>query len=532
MKNKAILLLLSLFLTSCTNPSTSNKPTIDNKESAVSEKSDADSKSNFESASKNNSVSSSTSEDIYDTFYLVNDIHGSIEENTDVSSPEAGFAKLDYFIRTDEDYSSSSFLICGGDTYQGSYQAYHSMDLVNELLSDMNVIASAVGNHEFDWSSTKLKELVNASPFPIMACNILSKSTGKQVDFVKKSTIYTSESSAKFGIIGIIGPGEESDIMPSYIQDYTFSSEAKYVKEELDKMKDCDYHILLCHDSPSNNNGYLNRLVPELISSNYQIDAVCGAHTHMFESSSISGVPYVQAGSNTRGYGKFKFRRKTKKCVFSGYNQFTKSQIKQVNETLLDPELVSKIQGDRYYTLGKESLNVSLNGTLEKTNHMHKFLPTVILEQALRSNKKKTNPIIAVHNGNGGIRSSIPQGMLTRNALFKASPFMNKLRIRRNVSGNVVNNTLGISYYNGNQTNTTRNYLYRIEDDQPFSTSQNYDVVTIDFVYESSFFKKMQGNWEPLLENGEDIIMPEAMINYVTNYPSSVIDCTQFDCTK
>lgn len=532
MKNKVLLFVLSLFLTGCTKPTTGNTPSSESQKSEAIESQNTGSKSNPESNSKKESVSSSTSEDIYDTFYLVNDIHGSIEENISVSSPEAGFAKLDYFIKSDEDYSSSSFLVCGGDTYQGSYQAYHSMNLVNELLSDMNVVASAVGNHEFDWSVTKLSELVNSSAYPIMACNILSNDTGKQVDFVKRSTIHTTDTGARFGIVGIIGPGEESDIMPSYIQDYTFSSEAKYVEQELDKMKDCDYRILLCHDSVSNNNGYLNRLVPALLSKNYQIDAVCGAHTHMFESSSISGVPYVQAGSNTRGYGKFKFRRKTRKCVFSGYNQFSRSQIQNVDETLLDQNLLSKIESDQYYTMGKESLNVSLDGTLEKNNHMHKFLPTVILEQALRSNKKKTNPIIAVHNGNGGIRSSIPQGNLTRNALFKASPFMNKIRIRRNVSGNVVNNTLGISFYSGSLSNTTRNYLYRIEDDQPFSISNIYDVVTIDYVYESSYFKKMQGNWEPLLDNEEDIIMPEAMINYVTNYPSSVIDHTQFDCTK
>ena len=74
-------------------------------------------------------------------------------------------------------------------------------------------------------------------------------------------------------------------------------------------------------------------------------------------------------------------------------------------------------------------------------------------------------------------------------------------------------------------------YVTLIEDGKKFSQSGKYDVLTIDFVYEkSSFRKKLKGTWETIGKNGEDLIMPEVIIDYIDNYPSDRINASDFSC--
>ena len=536
MKNRILTLCLAFLLVSCNDrvlPSTSNRS--DTASGSVNSTTSTSTDSSSSSDTGKDSQMGSTTSDAepeFDTFYTINDVHGSLSEKA--INGEAGLAKLDYFVRNDVDYDKGSFMVMGGDIYQGSYQAYHNMDLVNQALGKMKVKATAVGNHEFDWSADTLKNLNATSPFPILGANVVnSKDDWKQVSFLDCSTIVRTETGASFGIVGVIGPGEESSVKQSLIKgdgfEYRFSNEAKYIKAELDKMKDCDYKILLAHDSLDDSNHYLNTVVSTLVDDGYTLSAVVGGHTHRFESDSVCGIPYVQAGSNTRGYGKFKFRRKDRKCVYSGYRRFNTAEINALSQDKLNQELYSMIHEDSYYIDGNRSLGKTLVGTLEKNNHLRKFLPVSMIDVAKRNDRKNTNPIMAIYN-TGGIRDSIPGGELTKSSLFKTSPFINSVRIQRNVLGSTIGSLISLS-----ESTTTPNYTgyyaYAIEDGKKFSQSGKYDVLTIDFVYEKSYFrKKLKGTWETIGKNGEDLIMPEVIIDYIDNYPSDRINASDFSC--
>lgn len=532
MRNKVLTLCLAFLLVSCNdrvNSTTSNRN--DTASGSVNTTTSTTSSSSSDTGKVSQSVSP-TVEPEFDTFYTMNDVHGSLSEKA--VNGEAGLAKLDYFVRNDADYDQGSFMVMGGDIYQGSYQAYHNMNLVNQALGKMKVKATAVGNHEFDWSADTLKNLNATSPFPILGANVVnSKDDWKQVSFLDRSTIVKTETGASFGIVGVIGPGEESSVKQSLIRgegfEYRFSNEAKYIKAELDKMKDCDYKILLAHDSLDDSNRYLNTVVSTLVDDGYTLNAVVGGHTHRFESETVCGIPYVQAGSNTKGYGKFKFRRKDKKCVYYGYRRFNTPEINALSQSKLNQELYSMIHEDPYYTDGNRSLGKKLVGTLEKNNHLRKFLPVTMIDVSKRNGKKLTNPIMAVYN-TGGIRDSIPGGNLTKSSLFKTSPFINSVRIQRNVLGSTIGGLISLSE-STTSANYTGYYAYAIEDGKKFSQSEKYDVVTIDFVYEKSYFqKKLKGTWECIGKNSDDIIMPEVIIDYIDNYPSNTINASDFSC--
>lgn len=528
MKSKIFICTLAFLLASCGIQDNSSVKSDINSNNSISVNSNGSSNNSKKESDTNKKNDEEIPDNLYDSFFTINDIHGSLEENTEVSSPEAGLSKLDYFIKNDFNYNDGSFLVANGDLYQGSYQAYYNMNLVSDALSKMGVVASSVGNHEFDWSVSKFEEISNASSFPFVACNILKD--GKQVDFVDYSFKQTTLTGATFGFVGLIGPGEESSILTSNIQGYTFSSDASLVEAELDKLKDCDYKIILTHDAVSNGSNISN-LVKTLLDDNYSIDAIVGAHTHYFEKDTVNGIPYVQAGSNTRGYGYFRFKRKDKTCLDYGYVELTKSKITSLDDSKTNQELYNLIHDDVYYTKSNESLNKTLNGNLNKNNELHKFLPSVMIDEVKRNNKKLKNKLIAVHNI-GGIRSDIPGGNLTRGGLFKSDPFMNKVRIQRNVSGSLINTIFGISYYNGNLTNTTNSQVYMVEDDETFSSSSTYDLITIDYVYEKSYCKRFTGTWEPIGANGEDVLMPNAIVNFVENYNGTTINASDFNCQK
>ena len=84
-----------------------------------------------------------------------NDFHGSLLEN----GKEIGGAKLAGVIKEyqDKDKESDTYgvvTVAGGDNYQGT--AISNMlkgTPVNEMLKEIGIVASAVGNHEYDWGA-------------------------------------------------------------------------------------------------------------------------------------------------------------------------------------------------------------------------------------------------------------------------------------------------------------------------------------------------------------------------------------------
>lgn len=455
------------------------------------------------------------------TVFSINDLHGSLKENPDEG--ELGLAKLEYAIKNDVDYNpETSIIISCGDSWQGGYLSYKERTITDELLGEMGVEAMVLGNHEFDWGIDNIKILREQSPFPFLACNIKDPN-GRHTDELSDNHTIIEKAGAKIGIIGAMGAGEESSIAASSLAGYSFDSRTSIIKDEVNYLtgENCDLILLAAHDSYKNENGYVNSIASTLDTN--QIQGIFGAHTHYFESGEAGSnkIPFVQGGCNSRGYAKMSFSLPTKKAVEHSYVKAFSSYY-NIDASLLNQTIVSRIEeSDKRYN-GSEEI-CQLQGDFRRGYELNKFVPEIMLKQAINYGFKGKNELIALHN-NAGIRANLSSGSLTREKLFKVEPFENKVKIIKNISGSKVGGLLGTI----NGSYSSKFYAYMRETDQAFDSSKTYDVVTIDYVSEGYYGKRCFGDAPQYDLRDEKPFILDIMIDYLQSSENKVFNAADY----
>lgn len=466
------------------------------------------------SVSNDSSSTTSYSKPAKATIFSINDLHGSIDKDSDLKEP--GVARLKKAIESDSDYDpDSSIIVSAGDSWQGGYLSFQEKTITDKVLGYLGVKAMTIGNHEWDWGVDTIKTLASSSPFPFLACNIIDESTNKPISWASPSYSYATNSGVKFGLIGAIGPGEESDILSTYVKGYTFSSSLSYIDTELAKLKKdgCDLIYLVVHDGVSNTNGYVTSL-----GNHYSyadgISGIIGGHTHTSDRQMVNSLPYVQAGCNSKYYSKITSYLDSKKV--NNYGTVSAESYLDVQDSELDQNIISAINTANTTYQANESMNVDFDYTFRRYYELNKWVPDSMIFNAKSYGWGKAsggNEIMAVHNL-GGIRANIPAGYATRKKLFKTNPFNNTIVVIKDVSGSSIRKWIGQD--DSSKSNTTKYDCYDTETGA-FSTSNTYDLITINFLSLSDYFS-ISGTQYPLKQtDNKEVTMPDAIINYVTN---------------
>ena len=487
MKHKLLMLLLPFLLTSCSLQDFFPKGSETTKQETSPVSSPVTEEEKSESFVTVDTSSEEENKPEIITVFSINDLHGSIKEYP--YQKELGLAKLEYAIKHDIDYDpETSIIISCGDSWQGGYLSHEEKTITDSLLSKMGVECMVLGNHEFDWGLETIRNLREQSPFPYLACNIKDPYGGSVHDLSDSSTIIEKKG-AKIGIIGAMGPNEESSISTSALENYTFSEDLNLIQAEVTKLNNagCDLVILGAHDSVKNSD-YLDQVGNRFSTSDIQ--GIFGAHDHKFivDTAGSHSIPFAEGGSNSKGYCKMTFSLKTKKALEVKMVKDAYSKYHSIDDSLLNQEIVNTIAA-KSVEYSSDTKLCEFVGDFNTYAEMNRFVPMMMLTAMENYGWKKTNKIMALHNL-AGIRSSLPSGDITRELLFKVSPFDNALKVIQNVPGSQLSNVLGTIEDN----HKSGYYAYMVEDDLSFNASLTYDVITIDYVSEGSYWKRNLGS--------------------------------------
>ena len=233
----------------------------------------------------------------------VNDVHGTIEESSD----NYGFAGLSWYVNNERSKDGQAVLVlAAGDMFQGTAIANYTYgENVIKLMNTIGFDAMTIGNHEFDWGLDTVLEYVDGkkdngeADFPFLACNLIEKSTNKIPENVEAYTVVDYKQ-FQVGVIGYIGPGIESDISASYVEDYEFVDPVDYISQlshELRTEKGCDMVIVMGHAD----NSSLNTRIAEL-KGDHAVDMLVNGHSHATYTKTLRNgnnkmIPVVQSGS-------------------------------------------------------------------------------------------------------------------------------------------------------------------------------------------------------------------------------------------
>lgn len=478
--------------------------------------------SNADSSTSN--VSDTTSENTKKpetiTVFSINDLHGSLKKND--SEYELGIARLDYAIKHDVDYDpNTSIIISCGDSWQGSYIAHEDKSLTDDLLSMVGVEAMTLGNHEFDWGIDTIKTLKEKASFPFLACNIKTPN-GRLTNELSDSSTVLEKSGVKVGVVGAIGAGQESSIASDKLANYSFSENMDLIKTEIDdlKLQGCDIVILALHDSGSS---YVSSIGNTFTASDIQ--GIFGGHTHQFENTTVGkDIPFLQGGCNSKGYSKMTFSVSTGK-VLDKSCESVYSQYRTVNDSELNQDILSRINEVDSVAKGDKKI-CEFNGSFRRYYELNKFVPETMINAAKYYGFTSDNEMIAIHNLSG-IRANIDSGDVTREKIFKVEPFENKVYYIEDVPGSKLSSLMG----DVKGTYSTNYYAYMRETGKSFDSTKTYDVITIDYVSNGTYWKRSIGsNYKKAeISDKDSFYICDILCEYLSSLNGKVFNSTDYN---
>ncbi|EQB87934.1 2',3'-cyclic-nucleotide 2'-phosphodiesterase (5'-nucleotidase family) [Clostridium punense] len=427
-----------------------------------------------------------------------NDFHGTVDSK--LSSKNPGIAKFAAAIKkytTQENDNNGYAVLSGGDSYQGSAMSNLTYgSVITEMLKELNVQASALGNHEFDWGIDKIEKWAKDGGFDFLASNIYNKKTGKPVEFAKPYKVIT-EAGKKIGLVGIATPETAFKTLPANVENLEFRDPVAATNEwaaYLRETEKVDAVVVLSHLGT-----FQDKVTKEItgegadLAKNAKgIDAVITAHSHQVVNGIVNGIPVIQAGNNGRAIGKISLSFVDGKVYAVSSLEDLASKVKDLPE---DPAV--KAIYDKYNNQLSPILDEVVTTLENDLDHDKTAGLTTLGQFNTKLMMDITGAQIGLTNG-GGIRAPLAKGELTVGDMYTVFPFDNTLvtleltgaDLKKNIEYGIdPNNGVGWIQFYGikvfyDETKPVGEKItsMRLMDGTKIEADKYYTVVTNDFM--------------------------------------------------
>ena len=223
---------------------------------------------------------------VYVDFYSINDLHGKFVDG----ASQPGVDELTTYLKNMRAKDDHAFFISAGDMWQGGAESNMTKGLImTEWMNELDFVAMALGNHEYDWGEEYIKANAELAEFPFIAINIYDKTTNQLADYCQPSVVVEA-GELQVGIIGAIGDCYSS-IATEKVGNVYFKVRdelTQLVKAESERLRsqgvDCIVYVI--HDgygqSQSNNSIPSSQIKSyyDVELSNGYVDLVFEGHTH------------------------------------------------------------------------------------------------------------------------------------------------------------------------------------------------------------------------------------------------------------
>lgn len=428
-----------------------------------------------------------------------NDFHGALVP-TDSTDKNIGAAKLTQAIKDEIEKNPNTLVVSAGDNYNGtalSNLLYGKP--VSDFLRNIDIVASAVGNHEFDWGLDKIPEWAKDMNAPFVAANIYERATDTPVDWAEPFIIEEVDG-VKVAFIGLTTQETAYKTKPENVENIEFKNPVEIANEWVPVVKDngADIIILLTHIGT-----FQDRTSKEITFEEgaenlpyiENVDAIITAHSHQTVAGEINGVPIVQAYYNGRSLAKLNFTVDAKTNNLISATGAIDEVYARSAEVGVDSEIESILKD---YTTEVSPILDKVIGSTE-TGLLHKRGEgdlTPLGQWTSEVMRQAAGSQIAVTN-NGGIRTSIEAGDITMGDMYAVMPFDNVLsefkmtgaQIKEVFEHGIENTEIGfiqfsgviVEYVKGAEVGS-KVVSMKLENGEVIEDDKVYTVVTNDFM--------------------------------------------------
>src|SRR2546423_3392872 len=465
----------------------------------------------------------------------ISDLHGQLEprvwdwsQGRQVGGVAAMRPWLDSLARA---CGCTSVRIDAGDEMQGtalSNATYGrgTIDALNTLAID----ATAIGNHEVDWSVDTLRARISEAKYPSLSANITNTGGTARPDWATPWTLIT-RNGLRIAVIGVTTTETRTSTAARNTRGLAFGDEAQAIKRYLPAARAASDFVIvtahagaICDSGGSGCHGEILDLARQLDSGS--VDLIVAGHTHWRVNTVIHGIPIVEAQSSGRTIAIADFvrvagaRREVRVQLVTPYADQVKPDIALTDALARQQQavrnLTERVVGRLKFPLKREGDEYGLGR---------------LIADAQRS---AGHADIAIMN-NGGIRADLPEGAITWGNVYQVQPFQNRLQ-RLSVTGSVLLNALehcvagrdhipdchvaGVQvWYDAGKSPGKRINRTRLENGKSIDEGRTYTLVVSDFMFTGgSGFGMLAGAKREDL----DVVDIDAFIRYVGGLPAPV----------
>lgn len=468
-----------------------------------------------------------------------NDTHSQIEpEKTRQGKLRGGVieraAILEYFRLQDPDL----LYLDAGDFVQGSpYFNIFDGELETLCLNQQQLVASTLGNHEFDNGEEFLRRMLLMAEFPMISCNYHCEGTPLESVIVPHLILQNHD--VKIGITGVsVAPDDL--IFARNWAGITYEDPRTAVNREADLLRQegCDLVIVLSHlgyeAAPAKD--HKGVLDSDLAPACHGVDVIIGAHSH----TNIEHGVYIMEQENhpvliTQTGGK---------ASPLGYLQITMKEGSRYPgcRYSTDSIVCCKLHPEDYDLNGlgqqmqeyiapyQELLETKMNVRLAYApKRLDRGRPESLLgnftSDAFRiiGEQMDGRKMDASVMNNGGLRSDLPEGDVTLGTLYSIFPFENTITII-DLKGNDLKELIesnagrGMDSWSGIQVTLDKEGDKRYASEilvggAPIDTDKLYTICTIDYLAEGN--GGMTALTHAVKARNTGVLIRDAMISYV-----------------
>ncbi|MBI4455123.1 MAG: 5'-nucleotidase C-terminal domain-containing protein [Acidobacteria bacterium] len=323
--------------------------------------------------------------------------------------------------------SPHTLLILAGDTISPSTAS--NLFKGRQMIAAWNAVGldyAALGNHEFDFGDTVLRERIQESGFVWLAANVIDRNTGRPFGDTPPYAIRNFDG-IKIGFFGLLTPDTARNSKPS--QEVEFRDPLQTAAQLVPKIRALGAKVVVAitHLSMSQDKE-LARAAP--------IDLILGGHEHTLLQSLSGRTPIFKVGSDARNLGRIDLNISSDSGALQSIDWEIIPVTSDVPEDTGAAEIIREYEKEVSATMGKPvgQTSVELDARTITNGSGETNLGSFIAD----TYRKATGADVALVNG-GSIRSNTAfgPGILTQGDILSILPFENPM-VKVEVSGAVL----------------------------------------------------------------------------------------------
>ena len=349
-----------------------------------------------------------------------NDVHGAVE----------GYA---YIAQLKADYEAKGaevILVDAGDFSQGT--SYVSVTKGLDAIEMMNAAGYDVvtlGNHEFDYGYTQLKDNMTKAKFKVLCADVFNADGTPIFD---ANYTYTTKSGVKVGFFGMETPETQTKANPTKIKGLTFATNDAFTKaaaDQVEALKDADVVICLAHLGVDGESKPYRST--DLYAAVKGIDFIIDGHSHTVMTKGENGEPIQSTGTAFANIGVIVIDDATKKIESNSLFEIKEDTAKDATVAAAAQTIIDRIDKEYGAVFAKSEVVLNgakaPNGNRDSETNNGDLITDAMVWKILQDKESLTvdaDHVVAVTNG-GGIRKAINPGDVTKKNINEVLPFGN-----------------------------------------------------------------------------------------------------------